>query len=183
MTLKISSDVVTLVGSHSSDHRSPVEVFGLCPARLTITFLSLADVRPVPRPVVPSGKRSFGSRSAVLTAKHPPKPIYGAAGINVQVVFRSVCATKDLTEPARAPSPLVALSRLPSPPFPPISAVPSLSNPVPQPLLAPLSLRTVNWEHLCDQSSPVALDERTSLSGLVTASSWLMFDLLKVSRE
>ena len=52
-----------------------VEVFGLCPARLTITFLSLADVRPVPRPVVPSGKRSFGSRSAVLTAKHPPKPI------------------------------------------------------------------------------------------------------------
>ena len=23
----------------------PVEVFGLCPARLTITFLSLADVR------------------------------------------------------------------------------------------------------------------------------------------
>ena len=45
-----------------------VKVFGLCPARLTITFLSLADVRPVPRPVVPYGKRSFGSRSAVLTA-------------------------------------------------------------------------------------------------------------------
>ena len=38
---------------------SVVEVFGLCPARLTITFLSLADVRPVPRPVVPDGKRSF----------------------------------------------------------------------------------------------------------------------------
>ena len=35
---------------------------------MTITFLSLADVRPVPRPVVPYGKRSFGSRSAVLTA-------------------------------------------------------------------------------------------------------------------
>ena len=48
--------------------KSLIEVFGLCPARLTITFLSLADVRPVPRPVVPYGKRSFGSRSAVLTA-------------------------------------------------------------------------------------------------------------------
>ena len=57
-----------------------VEVFGLCPARLTITFLSLADVRPVPRPVVPYGKRSFGSRSAVLTAKHPPS-IRSKAGV------------------------------------------------------------------------------------------------------
>ena len=57
-----------------------VEVFGLCPARLTITFLSLADVRPVPRPVVPYGKRSFGSRSAVLTAKHPPTHMHKVKG-------------------------------------------------------------------------------------------------------
>ena len=40
--------------------KASVEGFGLCPARLTITFLSLANVRPVPRPVVPYGKRSFG---------------------------------------------------------------------------------------------------------------------------
>ena len=58
-----------------------VEVFGLCPARsMTITFLSLADVRPVPRPVVPYGKRSFGSRSAVLTAKHPPTHMHKVNG-------------------------------------------------------------------------------------------------------
>ena len=59
---------VTGRGDRGRSCREGVEVFGLCPARLTITFLSLADVRPVPRPVVPYGKRSFGSRSAVLTA-------------------------------------------------------------------------------------------------------------------
>ena len=34
-----------------------------------------------------------------------------------------------------------------------------------------------------NQSSPVALEGRTSLSDFVTASSWLMLDLLKVSHE
>ena len=66
-------ETMRLYGGLGSSRLAPtvfadVEVFGLSPARLTITFLSLADVRPVPRPVVPSGKRSFGSRSAVLTA-------------------------------------------------------------------------------------------------------------------
>ena len=48
---------------------TPIEVPELRPARYQhITFISLADNRPIPRPVVPFRQRSFGSRSAVLTA-------------------------------------------------------------------------------------------------------------------
>ena len=45
-----------------------------------------------------------------------------------------------------------------------------------------LSSLNSTFRGAADQSSPVALEGRTSLSDLVTASSWLMFDLPKVSR-
>ena len=106
----------------------------LCPARLTITFLSLADVRPVPRPVVPYGKRSFGSRSAVLTANRAIASTErvrdggGRRGKKEKKLFPGVrraggrsrrrgAAPTEL--PLPRPAPLVAPYRLPSPPFPP----------------------------------------------------------------
>ena len=46
-----------------------------------------------------------------------------------------------------------------------------------------LSSLNSTFRGAADQSSPVALEGRTSLSDLVTASSWLMFDLPKVSHE
>ena len=113
-------------------HVQRVELFGLCPARLTITFLSLADVRPVPRPVVPYGKRSFGSRSAVLTAnraiastervrdgggRRGKKEKNSSLVCGGRVGVRAAAAPTELTLPR--PAPLVAPSRLPLLSLPP----------------------------------------------------------------